>query len=268
MQLYFIRHGQSENNALFTQTGDSKGRSHDPELTPIGHQQAKRVAEYLRQPELFQPSYLYKRFGQVGSASESLNHDRLTHVYCSLMVRAVATAAYICDSLGVTQSAFVDLHEAGGIYLDQPVPDPDAPDGVRYTPVGLPGQGRSYFEKNYPGLVLPPNLNEHGWWDRPYETMAERPLRAQRVIETLLACHGPLNSDGTEDRVALVSHGGFYNHFLRALIGLPPRSPDQELANVWFEFNNTAITRIDYLDGHFTVVYMNDTHFLPPHIIT
>ena len=49
MQFYFIRHGQSENNALWERTGSSEGRSEDPELTALGHRQAKRLAQFLRQ---------------------------------------------------------------------------------------------------------------------------------------------------------------------------------------------------------------------------
>ena len=36
MRLYFIRHGQSENNALYTATGSDRERVDDPKLTEIG----------------------------------------------------------------------------------------------------------------------------------------------------------------------------------------------------------------------------------------
>ena len=42
-QLFFIRHGQSTNNAL----ADPTQRVQDPELTELGQIQAERVAEYL-----------------------------------------------------------------------------------------------------------------------------------------------------------------------------------------------------------------------------
>ena len=48
MYLFYIRHGQSANNALYDATGGDDGRVMDPELTPVGVEQAARVAESLR----------------------------------------------------------------------------------------------------------------------------------------------------------------------------------------------------------------------------
>ena len=47
MQLYFIRHGQSENNALWDRAGPREERCPDPELTDLGHEQARRLARFL-----------------------------------------------------------------------------------------------------------------------------------------------------------------------------------------------------------------------------
>jgi 2,3-bisphosphoglycerate-dependent phosphoglycerate mutase len=52
MQLYFIRHAQSSNNALYDQAGGSSRRSEDPELTETGIRQAELVAEFLCRPKL------------------------------------------------------------------------------------------------------------------------------------------------------------------------------------------------------------------------
>jgi 2,3-bisphosphoglycerate-dependent phosphoglycerate mutase len=267
VQLYFIRHGESQNNALYATTGRSLGRSQDPELTSTGHRQAELVAAYMRQPELYQPSDLYLS-KLADPAQLPVPHDRLTHIYCSLMVRAVATADYIAEAVGIPATAFLDLHEGGGIFLELPQDDPESPHSTRYVPVGLPGNGRSFFEQRFPGLVLPQDLDESGWWNRPHEPMEARPQRAKCVLQNLLERHSRINPDGSEDRVALVSHGGFYNHFLRALLGLPPRGSDEGLADVWFAINNASITRIDCIDGHFTVLYTNDHQFLHPELVT
>ena len=48
MQLYFIRHGQSENNARWMSTGSHRWRSEDPGLTEVGQQQAEILAQFLR----------------------------------------------------------------------------------------------------------------------------------------------------------------------------------------------------------------------------
>jgi len=47
MQLYFIRHAQSINNALWQENGHNNGRKADPLITEIGKQQAERVGAFL-----------------------------------------------------------------------------------------------------------------------------------------------------------------------------------------------------------------------------
>jgi 2,3-bisphosphoglycerate-dependent phosphoglycerate mutase len=224
MQLFFIRHGQSTNNQLYATTGSDKGRNCDPDLTEIGRKQAHLLAEYLDQ-----------------------GRTCITHLYTSLMVRAVSTGAVVAERLGLPLVAWPDLHEEGGIYLSDDSGKPE----------GQPGKDRAYFKEHFPMLVLPVTLGEGGWWNRPYETTAERPLRAKRLLNELFARHG--SSDGC---VAVISHGGFYNHVLSTLLNLPDGH------GWWFVLNNTAITRIDFYPDRTDFVYHNRVHFLPPELIT
>jgi 2,3-bisphosphoglycerate-dependent phosphoglycerate mutase len=224
MQLYYIRHGQSVNNLLYATTGSSTGRDCDPELTATGRRQAELLAEYL--------------------ARENIS---LTHLYTSLMVRAVSTATAIANQLGLPVIAWPGLHEEGGIYLS------DEAGNL----IGQAGKDRAYFEKNYPGLVLPESLGSSGWWNRPYEFTAERPIRVGRFLQELFSRHG-----GSEHCVAVVSHGGFYNQVLSVLLNLPHESP------VWFSLNNAAISRLDFFPDRTEFVYHNHVHFLPPDMIT
>jgi 2,3-bisphosphoglycerate-dependent phosphoglycerate mutase len=242
MQLYFIRHGQSENNLLWAQTGSFEGRSEDPGLTHTGRQQAEALAQFLARP------------GPVG-ADRRMDHDpqnlagfALTHLYCSLMVRAVVTGTILSRALNLPLVAWRDLHEVGGIHYK------DVQTGER---IGLPGKNHDYFERHHPELILPESLGEGGWWDRPYEERDQRAARARRFLSDLLEKHG-----ASDDRVAAVSHGGFFRHLMRAMLGLP------EVEGLWFTLNNAAITRIDF-DGEWTwVSYMNRVSFLPPELIT
>jgi 2,3-bisphosphoglycerate-dependent phosphoglycerate mutase len=226
MQLFFIRHGQSANNLLYATTGSDIGRDSDPILTETGYQQAALLADYL--------------------ARESFN---LTHLYTSLMVRSVSTGMVLADRMGLGIVAWPDLHEEGGIYLS---------DG-QGNRVGQPGKDRMYFETHFPKLILPETLNSAGWWNRPYEEIEERPARARRFLQELLTRHG-----GTDHRVAVISHGGFYNLVLNALLNLPEKNW------VWFILNNTAITRIDFSSDpdRIEFVYHNHTRFLPNQLIT
>lgn len=240
MQLYYIRHAQSENNLLWANNGPRENRSRDPELTAVGVTQAERLAQFLARgsgasPEAFDPHNL-QGFG-------------ITHLYCSLMVRAVETGTYVADAIDRPLTAWTDLHETGGIFTEN----------EEGQAVGQSGKPRSYFTTHYPELVLPEDLDEQGWWNRPFEGRTERQARAERVAERLLAEHGD-----TEHRVALISHGGFYNHLLAALLGWD-RGSDQ-----WFLLNNAAITRMNIHPESraVTVVYANRVDFLPDDQIT
>ena len=144
--------------------------------------------------------------------------------------------------------AWEELHETGGIYLNDPQT------GER---VGLAGNPRSYFQKEYPQLQLPEEFGESGWWNRPFEGEEERMARAQRFLAQLLARHG-----NCSDRVAVISHAGFYNRFLAAILGLERRTP------IWFSLNNTGITRIDYAQGEMSMVYSNQLQHLPHEMVT
>ncbi len=241
MRFYFIRHGQSENNALWDDTGSSSGRSDDPELTKTGHEQARLLAEYIAKID-----NQARADGKNGEPKRDF--FGFTHLYTSLMVRSVATATYLSKALNLPLVAWPEIHECGGIYLD------GEEEGVR---LGRPGKSRSYFVKNYRDLILPETVEETGWWNRPWEPDEERPLRAQRVLATLLERHG-----GKDDRVAVVSHGAFYNELVRAMLKIGDRS-------TWFLMYNTAISRFDFYEGgEITVVYQNRTDHLPERLIT
>jgi 2,3-bisphosphoglycerate-dependent phosphoglycerate mutase len=242
MQFYFIRHAQSENNLRWLETGSDSGRDSDPALTTLGWRQAGRLARFLRQPV-------------TGSGRASTDDDPqnvlgfgLTHLYCSLMVRAVATGSVLADALGLPLVAWEGVHEVGGIHVR------DEETGEH---TGLPGKNRAYFEGHYPRLVLPDSLGAEGWWNRPFETFEERPHRAHRVLEELLERHG-----GTGHRVAVISHGGFYNHLMQAVLGLQgPEVP-------WFSMNNAAMTRVDFEEEATWIQYTNRADFLTREMIT
>jgi 2,3-bisphosphoglycerate-dependent phosphoglycerate mutase len=245
MQFYFIRHAQSVNNAMSDATGSWDRRNEDPELTDTGCRQAQQLARYVAQADAgFDP----------GRRNEANRYGfGFTHVYTSLMVRAISTAAPLAEGLGRPLLTWYDAHETGGIYLDDPVTG---------EPIGRPGKTRAELEARFPGLILPDWLDHTGWWNRPYETDAERSLRARRFLADLLARHG-----GTDDRVAVVSHGGFYNRFLHALLNWTP--PNSEWpTGTWFDVNNASISRFDLNGDSLRVVYLNRTDHLPAELIT
>lgn len=240
MQFYFIRHAQSENNLLYAQTGSQEGRSEDAELTEVGWQQAERLAEFLRRPG--------RRPAGGDHDGQNVGGFEFSHLYCSLMLRSVATGTVLARALDLPLVAWEDLHEVGGIHVT------DKSTGER---IGQAGKPRSYFERHHPDLILPESLGEEGWWNRPYEDREQRPLRARRVLDELLARHGQ-----SDDRVAVVSHGGFYNHLMQAILNLPERE------GYWFAMNNAAMTRIDFGDDYIWMQYLNRVDFMPTVLIT
>jgi len=240
MRLYFIRHGQSTNNELTDRTGSERGRSEDAGLTEKGHRQAELLGRYLASPARFQDP--------PGMDSKDLLGFSVTHLYCSLMDRAIRTGTYLSRALDLPLVALTDAHESGGIYLD---------DNAEGQPVGQPGRNRKDLLAAYPHLRIPDEVGDEGWWNRPFEEKQQRPARAQRVLDLLLRMHG-----GTEDRVGLVSHGGFFNWLMMRIIGFT--DPDR----VWLHTNNASISRIDFYADIMVVQYVNRTEHLPPDLIT
>jgi len=238
MELFFIRHGQSENNALWDRSGSDRGRNDDPILTEIGQKQARYLANFMKTGT---PG------GGSGIHTEDIPGFGITHIYSSLMVRAVRTGMVVAEALNLKLMGWECLHECGGIYLDNDSGEP----------IGLPGKNLAFFRENFPLLDLPERMNPEGWWNRPFEWEDLRLARAKSFIGELLEKHG-----NTPDRVAVVSHGGFYNEVMTALLNLERRN------GVWFYLNNTGFTRIRFEKKQTVVVYTNRVDHLPQSIIT
>jgi len=242
MQLYFIRHAQSINNALWQENGHNNGRKADPLITEIGKQQAERVGAFLAESGL--------DFEQGWGGPKNVCGFGITHLYCSLMERAVQTGTIIADQLGLGLIAKVDLHETGGIFLKEVI---NGQEGY----YGLPGHNRQYFENRYPRLILPKELDESGWWKQDLEPREAYLPRAKHVLDDLMKSHA-----GTEDRVGVIIHGGIFKYIFEILFNF----------NAEKEFtvfvNNCSITRIDLIEDKTLLMYLNRIDFLPPELIT
>jgi 2,3-bisphosphoglycerate-dependent phosphoglycerate mutase len=244
MQFYFFRHAQSTNNKLWSETRSDEGRDEDPGLTDMGEQQAAALAELL-----IQGSPEGGRICDNTSGNEGSRGFNLTHIYSSLMVRSVKTGMIAARRLGLVLHGLDDIHERGGIYLRNHSNGEDK---------CLPGKSSDYFKRYFPDFVLPQGFIEDGWWNsRPVETPEKCLIRAEGFLDYLLDKHG-----GTEDRVAIISHGGFYNDFMAVLLGLPHNG------NHWFSMYNTGITRINFHENEKIVVYQNRVEHLHRNLLT
>jgi 2,3-bisphosphoglycerate-dependent phosphoglycerate mutase len=246
MELYFIRHGQSVNNVNWKTPGYLEHP--DAPLTEVGLEQAQYLAEFLGQNQPIRNASAWNAQNCFGFG--------LTQLYTSLVERAVRTAAPVAQALGISFSAWPEIHEVGGIYSRED----------HLNRIGLPGKPRSYFEQNFPALKLPDELDESGWWNRPYETDEQRQPRANQFLADLLARHGDREGQ-PEERVAIVSHGDFFVYLMCSLLNLTYRKAAHN-SEFWFYLNNCSISRFDIHPGEILIAYLNRTDHLPANLIT
>lgn len=246
MELYFIRHGQSQNNANWNNP-DYK-ENPDPPLTEIGYEQARLLADFLKTNQAITNEKEWNIQNRYGFG--------LTHIYASLMERAAFTAAPVAQALDIPLIAWKEIHEEGGIFSR----------GDKSNITGLPGRPRSFFMQNFRTMVLPDDLDETGWWNRAFEAEEERQPRADQVLAELLTRHKDQEGQ-PEHRVAFISHGGFFMRLLSAMLKLPWRQAAHGFKS-WFALNNCSISRFDIHKDEITIAYLNRTDHLPDHLIT
>lgn len=244
MKLFIIRHAQSVNNALPPER-EILERVYDPPLTELGRRQAQLLAEHLatgKNPELSSWTSV------EATASHRRRGYNITKLYCSAMHRALQTAQPIGQALGLTPEVWLDIHEHGGIYLD---------DRENGGVIGYPGKTRSDILAEFPQYVLPETITDEGWWTGGCEDWAGCHSRAIKVAAMLRA------QAASEERIAIVSHGGFIDALLKTLLNQLP-SP-----HVFYYKFNTAISRIDFRnDDRIDFRYWNWVEHLPQELIT
>lgn len=220
------------------------GRSPDPLLTEVGKQQATHLGEFIA-----------NNWEQADPANDSHNRSgfNFTHLYSSLMVRAVATGTAIAERVNLPLVAWETIHETGGIFNR---------DHETNERVGLPGPNRTYFTQHYPNLILPDSLGEAGWWERPFETREQTMVRAKTFLGELQQRHEP------DDRVAIVTHGGFFVAVLRTLFGFGTLDNEEGSNRIWLHANNTSITRLNFGERQIGLIYLNRLDHLPTDLIT
>lgn len=239
MELFIIRHAQSTNNAL----ADQRDRAVDPALSELGLRQAELVATHLAHGIARETSTI------EGQPSDTpINGPGITRLYCSAMLRALQTASAIGSALGLPPRVWVDIHEAGGMWLDH-----GTGGGIR----GYPGMTRAEIAERFPDAILPAEVTASGWWLYGWEESTSTAERAARVA---IALRSGAQSD---ERLAIVTHGDFAAYLLRAFLRVPMD------AGVFFHHANTGITRVRFRpDGRLSIRYQNRVEHLPPEMIT
>ncbi|MBC8353742.1 MAG: histidine phosphatase family protein [Planctomycetes bacterium] len=145
MQLFLIRHAQSQNNAL-----PEEERVEDPGLTELGHQQAQLLGAWI--PSL-----------------------KLTRLITSPFRRTLLTTEPIRRATLLTPEVQVDLHEQGGCYSGHSFPNI----------TGRPGMTRDEIEAEFSDYQVSDDIDGSGWWSsKPFETWEAARWRAARLIES------------------------------------------------------------------------------------
>ncbi len=237
MLLFYIRHAQSVNNALYDTTGSYEKRNEDAPLSETGKKQLPYLAAFMQ-----------KEIDKVQADGQGGLRNVPVTLYCSLMERAVATASAVAAGCQLSLYGYKDLHEVGGVYLI---------DHASGEHIGMPGKGKAFLEEKYPLLRFPDDTREDGWWNRAFEEEKERYGRAGRVLEALFTNHNQ-----PDEVVIFVSHAEFFNYLIKRILSIPDAFP------VWFELMNCAVTLFDFREDHIRIPFLNRHHFIPNELIT
>ena len=241
MELFLLRHAQSSNNALVG--GDEAARRvADPPLTEKGRRQAELLARSLADG------------GHLNGDERQDGRRRLDFLYCSAMLRALETATAVGESLGMAPHAWIDVHEVGGIWLEE--------EGeIRQ----LFGMSRRDVAGRFQDTVIDESFAEDGWWPGGLETGEERVRRAASVARALWA------RAEEDSRIGVVSHGGFMSELVAALIRPIGHQAGDEVAEsgLYYEHDNTAMTRMHLkADKSLSIRYLNRCDHIPQELFS
>ena len=258
MEIYIIRHAQSTNNALADQTN----RVVDPPLTELGERQAELLAEHLArgwQPRGYYPAPL----GPEIEVQGRWRRYGLTRLYCSPMLRSMQTAQPVARGLDLVPQVWVDIHEQGGMFLEE---------GEERLPVGKPGMARAEILARFPDYVLPQVITDNGWYGRDDEDWPACHDRAMQVATTFR--RWAAEPEYQNERIAIISHGGFADALLKALLHGGPRvngngSGNGPVGTFFYQHFNVAIDHLSiHTDTFLRVAYLNRIEHLPADMIT
>jgi broad specificity phosphatase PhoE len=149
---------------------------------------------------------------QARLAGQRLAAMKVTHIISSPLLRALETAHIIAEEIAITQ---IDVWMA-------------VREGYSSTHRGFP---RSVLAARFSRAIWPDEITEEGWGhgDDTYQHFF---ARADETAKRFIAHFGQ------GDHVVLVTHGGFANYLLHALLHIPLDTP------TWFELANGSLTRV------------------------
>jgi broad specificity phosphatase PhoE len=171
---------------------------------------------------------------QARCAGERAGQRPYQALYTSPMSRALETACALAEATGLSPVVSVHLAE------HRELPE-------------FRGFSRSFLESRYPSITLPDECTEEGWWTGIEEHEEALYERAGRAAAWLRERH-----EATDDRVLLVTHGGFGSALLSVLLGLPP------CGHMRFWLGNCSYSVIDVEPELVRLFKLSCTWHIPP----
>lgn len=150
---------------------------------------------------------------QARQVAQRLIAERVTHIVSSPLIRSLATASIIADVVGVTSfGVWTELREGWGELHRSFV--------------------RAELQRRFPRALLPASVSSEGWdhgGDVSYEIFF---ARAEQSLDLIKKQFGP------DDRVVIVTHGGFANYLLHAILRIERTTPR------WFDLSNCSVSHV------------------------
>ena len=144
MDLFLIRHAQSENNAR-----PPAERIADPGITSLGSQQAACLAPAIGELDLLR-------------------------ICTSPFLRTLQTAAALQQATSLIPQVKTELHEVGGCYHGH------LPEQKR----GAPGMNREQLREAFPSFEITSQIDSAGWWaSQPFEETNDARRRAAELLQ-------------------------------------------------------------------------------------
>ena len=137
---------------------------------------------------------------QARAVADQLRIEQTNHILSSPLLRSLATAHIIADILDIASvDVWFDLREA----WDDP-----------YRSVQ-----RAELQQRFPRAVLPATMLDAGWEHPGDKTYVSFFARATSVLQEIKARFAH------QDRVVIVTHGGFANALLHTILQVAPTTP-------------------------------------------
>jgi len=155
---------------------------------------------------------------QAQATAERLAGEGITHIVSSPLIRCLSTATAIAAALPGVPAVLIE------VWMD-----------LREGYSGMhQGYGRTELQQRFPCALLPESLGDEGWihGNDTYESLN---ARCERVLQQLREQFSP------SDTVVMVTHGGFGNYLLHAILRISTARP------IWFEMANCSISRVRFV---------------------